>query len=222
VTPLGTSFGERPLPNSMAGKFITFEGGEGTGKSTQTQRLADYLRSKDIDVILTREPGGSEGAELIRALLVSGATSRWDPVTEVLLLYAARLDHWQKVIEPALQQGMWVICDRFADSTLAYQGYGHGVDRELILDIHNRVLGHVNPDQTFIFDLDPAVGVARALNRHTSETRFENMAMDFHNRMRQGFLEIAQANPSRCIVIDAQKDMDTITAEIVARLLGAG
>ena len=149
----------------MAGKFITFEGGEGTGKSTQAQLLAEYLRLQDKDVLITREPGGTEGAELIRALLVSGDTQRWDPVAEVLLLYAARIDHWQKVILPALETGIWVICDRFADSTIAYQCYGRGVSKDFVTTLHHNVLKSAVPDCTFIFDLDPKVGIGRSLAR---------------------------------------------------------
>lgn len=199
----------------MQGKFITFEGGEGTGKSTQTVMLADYLTDQGHSVMLTREPGGSDGAELIRALLVSGDTGRWAPMTEALLMYAARAEHWLKVIEPALAKGAWVICDRFADSTLAYQGYGHGMDRIFINRLYTAVLGARQPDWTFVFDLDPATGVQRALKRHTSENRFEHMDMDFHRRVREGFLKIAQQNPHRCHVIDANQSLYAIHKQIV-------
>lgn len=202
------------------GKFITFEGGEGTGKSTQTVLLADYLNDRGHSVILTREPGGSDGAELIRALLVSGEVTRWSPLTEVLLLYAARAEHWQKVIEPALARGDWVICDRFADSTLAYQGYGHGVDRVFINKLYATVIGARQPDWTFVFDLDPKVGVQRALKRHTSENRFENMDMVFHERLREGFLKIAHLNPNRCHVVDAAQSIYAIHREIACKVVG--
>jgi dTMP kinase len=203
-----------------AGKFITFEGGEGTGKSTQTVLLADYLNDQGYPVILTREPGGSDGAELIRALLVSGDTGRWSPLTEVFLLYAARVEHWLKVIEPALTRGEWVICDRFADSTLAYQGYGHGVDRALINKLYTAVIGTRQPDWTFVFDLDPKIGVQRALKRHTSENRFENMDMAFHHRLREGFLKIAHQHSQRCHIIDAGQSVYAIHKEIVQIVLG--
>jgi dTMP kinase len=206
----------------MAGKFITFEGGEGTGKSTQTVLLADYLNDQGYPVILTREPGGSDGAELIRALLVSGDTGRWSPLTEVFLLYAARVEHWLKVIEPALTRGEWVICDRFADSTLAYQGYGHGVDRALINKLYTAVIGTRQPDWTFVFDLDPKIGVQRALKRHTSENRFENMDMAFHHRLREGFLKIAHQYPQRCHIIDASQSVYAIHKEILGIVLGQG
>lgn len=202
----------------VEGKFITFEGGEGTGKSTQTVLLADYLNDKGHKVLLTREPGGSDGAELIRALLVSGDVGRWSPITEVLLLYAARCEHWANVIKPALARGEWVICDRFADSTMAYQGYGHGVDRVFINKLYIAVVGTRQPDWTFIFDLDPAIGVERALKRHTSENRFEHMDLSFHNRAREGFKKIAQQNPDRCHVIDATQSVYAIHKEIISKL----
>lgn len=202
------------------GKFITFEGGEGTGKSTQTVLLADYLNDHGYPVILTREPGGSDGAELIRALLVSGEVGRWAPITEVLLLYAARAEHWQKVIEPALARGDWVICDRFADSTLAYQGYGHGVDRVFISKLYAAIIGTRQPDWTFIFDLDPKIGVQRALKRHTSENRFESMDMTFHERLREGFLKIASQNPHRCHIVDATQSIYAIHRSIARTVLG--
>lgn len=204
----------------FSGKFITFEGGEGTGKSTQTVLLAEHLNELGHQVVLTREPGGSDGAELIRSLLVSGDVSRWSPLTEVLLLYAARADHWQKVIAPALARGDWVICDRFADSTLAYQGYGHGVDRLFINRLYAATIGEHQPDWTFVFDLDPEIGVQRALKRHTSENRFEHMDMAFHHRLREGFCKIADQNPNRCHLIDASQSIYAIHREIVGRIVG--
>lgn len=194
----------------MRGKFITFEGGEGTGKSTQAHLLADALRNQGINVTITREPGGTEGAELVRALLVSGATSRWSPLSEVLLLNAARFDHLTKVILPALEAGNWVICDRFTDSTIAYQGYGHGVDLAFIHNLHQQLFSTNTPDLTFVFDLDPAIGIQRSLQRHTSETRFENMQLEFHNRMRQGYLDVAHQDSNRCILIDAADIVDNV------------
>lgn len=204
----------------MRGKFITFEGGEGTGKSTQSQLLADYLRQQQKEVIVTREPGGTEGAELIRALLVSGATSRWSPLTEVLLLNAARLDHWQKVIEPALNAGKWVICDRFADSTIAYQGYGYGVKLEFLKELYTELFGTNKPDITFVFDLDSTIGISRSLQRHTSETRYEQMPIEFHQRMRQGYLDIAKENSDRCRLIDASQSKELIHQQIISALEG--
>ncbi len=201
------------------GKFITFEGGEGTGKSTQCQLLAEYLRLKGHEVIITREPGGTDGAELIRALLVSGDVNRWSGVTEALLLNAARVDHWEKVISPALTTGTWVICDRFADSTIAYQGYGRGLDVAFLKNLHESVLPNVWPDLTYIFDLDPKIGIARALSRRTSEIRFEKLEIDFHNRMRTGYLDIARDFPERCRLIDANQDIQSVHQQIVQYLV---
>lgn len=212
------------INNVMAGKFITFEGGEGTGKSTQVSLLSNFLREQNIPVIVTREPGGSAGAELIRALLVSGEVSRWAPMSEMLLLNAARLDHWEKVIAPALIQGQWVICDRFADSTIAYQGYGHGINLNLLMNIHKAVLPNSLPNRTYIFDLDPAIGIQRALNRHTAENRFEQMDLAFHHKMRQGYLDIAQNNMERCRVVDATQPIEDIyhqLAQDIMILVGA-
>ncbi len=201
------------------GKFITFEGGEGTGKSTQCQLLAEYLRLKGHEVIITREPGGTDGAELIRALLVSGDVNRWSGVTEALLLNAARVDHWEKVISPALTTGTWVICDRFADSTIAYQGYGRGLDVAFLKNLHESVLPNVWPDLTYIFDLDPKIGIARALSRRTSEIRFEKLEIDFHNRMRTGYLDIARDFPERCRLIDANQDIQSVHQQIIQYLV---
>lgn len=202
----------------MTGCFITFEGGEGTGKSTQAQLTAEYLRLKGEEVILTREPGGTDGAELIRALLVSGDVNRWDPLTEALLMVAARIDHWKKVIKPALRRGKWVICDRFSDSTIAYQGYGRGVDIGFLKNLHRDILEEATPHRTYVFDLDPNIGLRRALNRHTSEVRFENMDVHFHERMRQGYLAIQQENPKRCYLMDAAQELTTIHQLIIEDL----
>lgn len=201
-----------------SGRFLTFEGGEGAGKSTQTVLLAEYLRLKGEEVILTREPGGTDGAEMIRALLVSGDVNRWDPMTEALLMISARLDHWNKVIHPALQEGKWVICDRFSDSTIAYQGYGRGVDIPFLQKLHQDILPQATPDRTYIFDIDPKIGINRALNRHTSEVRFEKMAQDFHDRMRHGYLDIAHQNPHRCLIINANDEVTSIHKKIIEDL----
>lgn len=200
------------------GMFITFEGGEGTGKSTQCQLLAEYLRLKGRSVIITREPGGTDGAELIRALLVSGDVNRWSGVTEALLLNAARVDHWEKVIKPALDAGTWVICDRFADSTIAYQGYGRGLDINFLRNLHESVLPDVWPDLTYIFDLDPEIGISRALSRRTSEVRFEQLEIDFHNRMRKGYLEIAKTSADRCRIINANQGIQDVHQQIIGNL----
>ena len=207
------------------GKFITFEGGEGAGKSTQAQRLAAWLTSRNIAAILTREPGGSPGAEAVRQVLVNGDVGRWSPLTETLLHIAARHDHVLRTIEPALASGRWVACDRFADSTVAYQGYGLGVDRGLISMLQTAVLGTLQPDLTLVLDLPVEVGLARAAERRGGENRYEAMDREFHERLRRGFHEIADADPARCVVIDATVDVDMvhrrIAAAVEARLFAA-
>ncbi len=196
------------------GHFITLEGGEGAGKSTQIARLKEALHAKCIDVRVTREPGGTPGGDQIRELLVNGDTNRWEPLTEALLNYAARHEHLQKVITPALNAGTWVLCDRFSDSTMAYQGYGHGMDREVIRRLHRLIVGDVTPDLTLIFDMPVELGLERAHARGEGEDRYERMGVDFHQRLRDGFLDIAKKDPVRCKVVDAAADMDTV-AKIV-------
>lgn len=196
------------------GRFITLEGGEGSGKSTQAALLADDLSAAGRDVLLTREPGGAPGAEDIRGLLVTGSVGRWDPLTEALLHYAARREHVLGAIAPALDAGRWVVCDRFADSTLAYQGWGHGVSREIIAALHQAVVGDVCPDLTLILDLPVDAGLERAAARHGGEDRYERMDSAFHERLRKGFLEIARKEPARCAVIDATASVEAIRAEI--------
>lgn len=201
--------------------FITFEGGEGTGKSTQALILADILKKYNIDVVLTREPGGSPGAEIIRNLLVTGSVDRWSNMSEVLLMYAARSDHWQNTIKPALDNGSWVLCDRFADSTVAYQGYGRGVNQEFLKLLYNHVIGDIEPDITFVFDLDVEEGIKRATARMEGnvvvEGRFEAMDLKFHKRIRSGFLEIAKNN-KRCVLIDAAAHPKVIHRQIMDEL----
>jgi len=196
------------------GKFITFEGGEGTGKSTQVALLAAALRAAGIDVVTTREPGGAPGAEEIRNLLVNGAVNRWTPMSEALLNNAARSEHLDKTVFPALKAGKWVISDRFADSTLAYQGYGHGVPRKALDDLSSAVLGDFKADLTIIFDLDLETGLKRAGARGQGEDRYERMGHDFHQRLRQGFLQIAEAEPGRCALVDAATSIENVAAAI--------
>lgn len=204
------------------GRFISFEGGEGGGKSTQLRRLAERLAETGREVVATREPGGSAGAEAIRALLVQGEADRWSAVTETLLMYAARRDHIERVITPALARGAWVLCDRYADSTRAYQGAGGGTDPALIAALEAHVLGGVMPDLTLILDLPPEVGLARAAARAGAETRFESKGLAFHQKLREGFLGIAAAEPERCAVIDATTPVeavaDAIWAAVTSRL----
>lgn len=196
------------------GRFITLEGGEGTGKSTQGRRLAEALRQQGLTVVTTREPGGSPGAEQIRKLVVEGESGRWNPITETLLVYAARADHVARTIGPALARGEWVISDRFNDSTYAYQGAGRGVERETIRRIDAAVLDDFKPDFTLILDLPVEIGLSRAKGRGGSETRFENFDLDFHERMRKAFQEIARRQPDRCRLIDATGDEDQVAAAI--------
>jgi dTMP kinase len=207
----------------MTGRFITLEGGEGTGKSTQVRRLAASLEAKGLAVLATREPGGSPGAEQIRDLLVNGAPGRWDATTETLLVYAARADHVGRAIGPALLAGKWVVCDRFSDSTYAYQGAGRGLARETIRRIDAVVLDDFKPDLTLVLDLDVDIGVQRAMGRGGGESRFEQFDRAFHDRLRQAFLDIAKRNPDRCVVVDASGSEDEVAAAIwvqVARRFG--
>lgn len=197
------------------GRFITLEGGEGGGKSTQVFRLAEKLRRIGLPVVTTREPGGAEGAEIIRKLLVSGDPGRWDAMTELLLHFAARRDHLRRTIWPALERGDWVLSDRFADSTMAYQGYGHGLGRAVVEQMHALVLGDFRPDVTLILDLPVAEGLRRSEDRG-GENRYERMDMAFHERLRQGFLEIARLDPGRCVVIDATRPVEAVSEEIAA------
>jgi dTMP kinase len=202
------------------GRFITFEGGEGAGKSTQVKRLAERLAVGGREVITTREPGGSPGAESIRDLVLRGDADRWSPVTETLLMYAARRDHVERVIRPALARGAWVVCDRFADSTRAYQGAAGGTDPALIAALETYILEDVRPDLTLVFDLSPQTGLARAHARAGAEMRFESKGMAFHQRLRDGFRAIAAAEPDRCAVIDAEAAMDAVEAAVWASVEG--
>jgi dTMP kinase len=199
---------------SAPGRFITLEGGEGAGKSTQIARLTNWLRARGREVVATREPGGSPGAEMIRKLLVEGPAERWDGTTEALLHYAARRDHLRSTVWPALQRGTWVISDRFADSTRAYQGYGHGLDLAMLARLHDVTIGSFQPDLTLILDLPIDVGLARAAARRGTETRYESLPRDFHERVHEGFLTIAKTEPARCAIIDASADIETIAAAI--------
>lgn len=199
-------------------RFIVFEGGEGAGKSTQVQRLADALRARGEDVVTTREPGGSPGAESIRSLLVSGETARWSPETEALLINAARSDHLDRTIRPALGKGQWVICDRFADSTMAYQGYGMGLDRAWLEQLRRRVVGETEPGLTLVFDLPVDVGLGRAV----ASQRYEKMGREFHDKLRAAFKEIAAAKDGRKrVMIDAGKDVDEVARQVFAAVVAA-
>lgn len=208
------------------GRFITFEGGEGAGKSTQVRLLADALAARRIAVLRTREPGGAPGAEEIRHLLVNGPPDRWDAQTEALLVVAARRNHLATTVWPALNAGSWVISDRFADSTMAYQGYGHGLPLDRLAELHRFAADDFAPDLTLILDLPVAEGLARATARLGAtlpgkigvggENRFERMGTEFHERLRQGFLAIAREEPQRCVVIDASAAVDSVHQTILA------
>jgi len=198
------------------GRFITFEGGEGGGKSTQLRRLAERLRAQGFEVVATREPGGSPGAESLRDLLVKGPTDRWSPLTETLILYAARRDHIERVIRPALDRGAWVISDRFADSTRAYQGAAGGVDPIFISELETVVLGATRPDLTLVLDLPAEEGLRRAGRRGDDETRFEGKGLPFHDRLRSEFLAIAEREPARCRIVDAAQSIEAVSEAIWA------
>ena len=201
----------------MAGaKFITFEGGEGAGKSTQIGLLAAALTAAGIPVQTTREPGGSPGAEQIRELLVTGAGDRWDAMTEALLHFAARREHLRSVVWPTLAAGQWVLSDRFADSTMAYQGYGHGLGRAPIEQLYDLVVGKFAPDLTLILDVPVALGLDRALARRDGEDRYEGLDGAFHERLRQGFREIAEREPHRCVLIDGSGAVESVQAAVQA------
>jgi len=208
---------------------VTIEGGEGAGKSTQAALLVGALGRAGIAALATREPGGSPGAEAIRRLLLEGEAERWDPLGEALLFAAARRDHVVRTILPALAAGTWVVCDRFADSTLAYQGDGKGLDRAVLAELQRLTLGGLAPDLTVILDLPVEEGLRRAAARSGAADRFERLGRAFHRRLRDGFRRIAAAEPQRCVVVDAAADPETvhraILAAVAARLgvdLGAG
>lgn len=194
------------------GHFISFEGIDGSGKSTQARRLAEYLTAKGHEVVLTREPGGSPGAEEIRALVLQGDPDRWSAETEILLFTAARRDHLERTILPALEAGKIVICDRFADSTRMYQGLRSGDLRALVDQLHSLMIGR-EPDLTLLFDMDPDVSHSRAVERDSIDSRFEDFGADLQRRMRAGFLDLAKGAPERFRVIDAARSIEEIAAD---------
>ncbi len=191
-------------------RFITFEGGEGSGKSTQI-RLLEKKLSKKYRVIITREPGGTREAELIRNLLVRGKSGKWSGITEVLLNFTARKDHVEKIILPNLKKNKWVICDRFSDSTLAYQGYGRNVSREIIKNLNKSLINNLKPALTFLLDIDPKIGLSRSKKRPNNELRYENMPLSYHKKIRNAYLDIAKKNKKRIKIIDASLDKRDIS-----------
>ena len=198
----------------MPGVFITFEGGEGTGKSSHARDLAEALRQTGRSVVLTREPGGSAGAEEVRALLVTGAVGRWSADAEALLNYAARDSHLRETIRPALARGDLVLCDRFMDSSRAYQGFAGGADMALIDMLDRTIVGATRPQLTLILDVEPELGLSRAKGRGGAEDRFEKKGLDFHRKLRAAFLDIAARDPGRCRVIDSSRSYDAVSEDI--------
>ena len=195
-------------------RFISFEGIDGCGKSTQAHLLTNYFSTKGVDVMRTREPGGSPGAEAIRALLLTGATDKWSAETELLLFTAARRDHLEKTIEPALMAGQTVICDRFADSTRVYQGATRGDLREKVDHLHKEMIGR-EPDLTVIIDVNPKIALARGLARNSGEDRFEDFGLVFQEKLRDGFLKLAENFPDRCIVVNGNQTTEEVFKDLL-------
>jgi len=204
------------------GFFITFEGIEGCGKTTQIGRLTSALKSARRDFVLTREPGGTEIGEQIRKILLDRANAGLDSMAELFLYAAARVQHLRQTILPAIQEGRIVLCDRFLDATMAYQGYGRGLDPAWIEEIHRRAMNDVRPDLTFLLDLPVEVGLQRARKRMEgqtiSEDRFEREDLEFHRRVREGYLQLARREPGRFVILDGMKDEETLHREILAPL----
>lgn len=208
---------------TQKGAFITFEGGDGTGKSTQVRLLTAALQSAGVELVATREPGGTPQAERIRNLLLQRDSGHFDPMTEAMMMMAARREHLVDKIWPSLEEGKWVISDRFADSTRAFQGYGLGLEAETIEKIYEIIAGDFQPDLTFIFDIDPEVGLKRSMKQlstttnttEATEDRYERMGLPFHNRLRNGFLDIVKKYPDRCVLIDATQSIEAIHKQIL-------
>ena len=200
---------------SLRGLFITFEGIDGSGKSTQARLLSEHMRAKGHDVVLTREPGGSPGAEEIRALVLQGDPDRWSAETEILLFTAARRDHLERTIEPALAAGKVVICDRFADSTRMYQGLSRGDLRDIVDQLHNLMIKR-EPDLTLLIDMDPKIGLSRALSRQTADERFEAFGHELQAAMRAGFLALAVEYSDRFRIIDGGRSQDEVASDVAA------
>lgn len=197
------------------GKFITFEGGEGAGKTTQAKMLAEALEGAGIETLMTREPGGTFGAEAIRDLVLEGTSDRWSGMTELLLMYAARLDHMEKLIKPALERGVWVISDRFSDSSMAYQGYARKLGPQKVKALHAAVMDGFEPDLTILFDIDPILAQKRVETRGEDLSRFDAESIAFHNTLREAFLNIAETNSDRIFTVDAAASRDGVQTRIL-------
>lgn len=202
------------------GRFITFEGGEGTGKTTQAKRLAETLQSAGYETLLTREPGGTFGAEAIRDLVLSGSQDRWSGMTELLLMYAARQDHIEKLIKPALERGVWVLSDRFSDSSMAYQGYARGLGKDRVLAVHNAIMDGFEPDMTILFDMDPVLAMKRVETRGEDLSRFDSETMEFHNTLRDAFKDIAKDNAERIETLDASASLEAVETRVLHLVRG--
>lgn len=202
----------------MKGKFITIEGGEGVGKTTQIMLMAEKLKALGKEVVITREPGGTPGGEEIRQLLVTGESGRWDAVTEMMLFFASRRDHTEKLIKPALEKGIWVISDRYADSSFAYQSYGKGLPLELLFEQYRIALGNFEPDLTIFFDLASKESLQKALFRDGEEKRFEREGMDFHERVTEGFRDLAKKFSHRYETISEWGSIEEINEKIMGFL----
>ncbi|MEC9414791.1 MAG: dTMP kinase [Pseudomonadota bacterium] len=202
----------------MDNLFITFEGGDGSGKSTQVDILYNYFINLGIDVVKTREPGGTASAEILRDLLTKGDIKKWTPMSEALLMWASRFEHLTNFIRPELDSKKVVICDRFYDSTYAYQGVAHGLGLSNMIELKKLIIGDIEPTITFILDIDPEIGLKRTSNRGDKENRFENYDLDFHNKIRQAFLKIADSEKERCIIINAELSEKEISKIIKNRI----
>ena len=195
----------------MAGQFITFEGGEGSGKSSQINILKSKLIGKGIDVVCTREPGGTPSAEILRELVTTGEVNKWEPMTEALLMFASRYEHIKNLIIPSLENGKWVLCDRFYHSTYAYQGLGHGLGLKAMEALKKISIGEIEPDLVFFLDIDPMEGIKRTMGRHTNEDRFEKMDISFHTKLRDAFLGFSKTYSENSVVINASQEINKIS-----------
>ena len=195
----------------MAGQFITFEGGEGSGKSSQINILKSKLIGKGIDVVCTREPGGTPSAEILRELVTTGEVNKWEPMTEALLMFASRYEHTKNLIIPSLENGKWVLCDRFYHSTYAYQGLGHGLGLKAMEALKKISIGEIEPDLVFFLDINPMEGIKRTMGRHTNENRFEKMDISFHTKLRDAFLGFSKTYSENSVVINAGQEINKIS-----------